>query len=201
MLPGGTWSIAAGINNQGQVEGYTTVNGGAVATVWNGTTPTALGMLPGATSSFGQGINNSGTVVGLSVINNLAIATVWDDTTPTALAMLPGGVASFAYDINNSGEVVGDTRFLDGTIEATLWDDGVAIALGMLAGDSNSVALAINDAGQIAGWSFGPGQVHATLWVDPPALQTPLPATLPLFATGLGALGLLGWRRKKTAAG
>ena len=28
----------------------------------------------------------------------------------------------------------------------------------------------------------------------------PLPATLPLFATGLGALGLLGWRRKKKAA-
>ena len=31
---------------------------------------------------------------------------------------------------------------------------------------------------------------------------TPLPAALPLFATGLGALGLLGWRRKrKNAAG
>jgi PEP-CTERM motif len=30
----------------------------------------------------------------------------------------------------------------------------------------------------------------------------PLPAALPLFASGLGALGLLGWRRKrKTAAG
>ena len=30
---------------------------------------------------------------------------------------------------------------------------------------------------------------------------TPLPAALPLFATGLGALGLFGWRRKpKTAA-
>lgn len=29
---------------------------------------------------------------------------------------------------------------------------------------------------------------------------TPLPATLPLFASGLAALGLLGWRRKKTAA-
>jgi hypothetical protein len=25
----------------------------------------------------------------------------------------------------------------------------------------------------------------------------PLPATLPLFATGLGAIGLLGWRRKR----
>jgi len=28
---------------------------------------------------------------------------------------------------------------------------------------------------------------------------TPIPATLPLFATGLGALGLLGWRRKRKA--
>jgi hypothetical protein len=30
---------------------------------------------------------------------------------------------------------------------------------------------------------------------------TPLPAALPLFATGLGALGLLGWRRKRKAQG
>jgi hypothetical protein len=29
---------------------------------------------------------------------------------------------------------------------------------------------------------------------------TPLPAALPLFASGLGALGLLGWRRKRKAA-
>ena len=41
----------------------------------------------------------------------------------------------------------------------------------------------------------------------PEVLQTtltptiPLPATLPLFATGLAGLGLLGWRRKKKAAG
>ena len=28
---------------------------------------------------------------------------------------------------------------------------------------------------------------------------TPLPAALPLFASGLGALGLLGWRRKRKA--
>jgi hypothetical protein len=31
------------------------------------------------------------------------------------------------------------------------------------------------------------------------ASATPLPAALPLFATGLGSLGLLGWRRKKKA--
>jgi len=29
---------------------------------------------------------------------------------------------------------------------------------------------------------------------------TPLPAALPLFATGLGALGLFGWRRKRKNA-
>jgi hypothetical protein len=29
--------------------------------------------------------------------------------------------------------------------------------------------------------------------------ETPLPAALPLFATGLGALGLFGWRRKRKA--
>jgi len=29
------------------------------------------------------------------------------------------------------------------------------------------------------------------------ATTTPIPAALPLFATGLGALGLLGWRRKR----
>jgi hypothetical protein len=37
---------------------------------------------------------------------------------------------------------------------------------------------------------------------DPPlVLNNPLPGALPLFATGLAGLGLLGWRRKKAAAG
>jgi hypothetical protein len=30
--------------------------------------------------------------------------------------------------------------------------------------------------------------------------ETPLPAALPLFVTGLGTLGLLGWRRKRKGA-
>jgi hypothetical protein len=32
------------------------------------------------------------------------------------------------------------------------------------------------------------------------ASATPLPATFPLFATGVGAMGLLGWRRKRKNA-
>jgi hypothetical protein len=31
------------------------------------------------------------------------------------------------------------------------------------------------------------------------ATTTPVPAALPLFATGIGGLGLLGWRRKRKA--
>jgi hypothetical protein len=37
------------------------------------------------------------------------------------------------------------------------------------------------------------------LFFSDPNLTTPLPAALPLFAAGLGGLGLLGWRRKRKA--
>jgi hypothetical protein len=33
-----------------------------------------------------------------------------------------------------------------------------------------------------------------------PEATTPLPAALPLFATGAGLLAFIGWRRKKKAA-
>jgi len=39
---------------------------------------------------------------------------------------------------------------------------------------------------------------YATLAFGP--YVTPLPAALPLFATGLGVMGLFGWRRKRKAA-
>jgi hypothetical protein len=47
-----------------------------------------------------------------------------------------------------------------------------------------------------------PGSFVTNNIFSPPdaAGTTPVPAALPLFATGLGALGLLGWRKKKAAA-
>jgi hypothetical protein len=41
---------------------------------------------------------------------------------------------------------------------------------------------------------FGGGEIRGFL------AETPLPAALPLFATGLGALGVFGWRRKRKKA-
>lgn len=47
----------------------------------------------------------------------------------------------------------------------------------------------------------GPGTIDYSINISLPsgAYVTPLPAALPLFASGLGALGLLRWRRKRAA--
>jgi hypothetical protein len=47
--------------------------------------------------------------------------------------------------------------------------------------------------------SSGSFEMLITADVTTDGSTTPLPATLPLFATGLGGLGLLGWRRKRKA--
>jgi hypothetical protein len=49
---------------------------------------------------------------------------------------------------------------------------------------------------------FNQGNVETGLVVGPDANSptfTPLPSALPLFAAGLGVMGLLGWRRKRKA--
>ncbi len=66
--------------------------------------------------------------------------------------------------------------------------------------------LAFTQASQATGESFAelamaPGDTtFKGVAFAPVDSETPLPAALPLFATGLGGLGLLGWRRKKKAA-
>jgi hypothetical protein len=43
------------------------------------------------------------------------------------------------------------------------------------------------------------GQPIIAFLTPSPVSTTPLPAALPLFASGLGALGFLGWRKKRRA--
>jgi hypothetical protein len=55
-------------------------------------------------------------------------------------------------------------------------------------------------------WQGAGGKVGDTITVDfsvgaPVVATTPLPAALPLLATGLGVMGLLGWRRKRKPHG
>jgi hypothetical protein len=66
-------------------------------------------------------------------------------------------------------------------------------------GDSGVTQLTANFTTAASNVNTGP--LFTTITVTDPAVTpaTPLPATLPLFASGLGALGLLGWRRKRKA--
>jgi hypothetical protein len=49
------------------------------------------------------------------------------------------------------------------------------------------------------GWKGDQHLLVNNFTVNGDVLATPLPAALPLFATGLGAMGLLGWRRNRKA--
>lgn len=76
----------------------------------------------------------------------------------------------------------------DGTVSSA-WTLYTLSVLGTGAGDAlKFVAVGTSD-------SFGGSLDDVSL-----VANTPLPAALPLFASGLGALGLLRWRKKRKAA-
>jgi len=116
---------------------------------------------------------------------------------PWGLALAPASFGQFGGDLlvgNRSSVASGINAFdpntgdFKGTIPidigsntgAALW--ALIFGNGAAGGDPNTLFFAdgINGEAQVV---------------------TPIPAALPLFATGLAGLGLLGWRRKKTAAG
>lgn len=48
-------------------------------------------------------------------------------------------------------------------------------------------------------WSWGEGETADSFTLNVGVAAIPLPAGLPLLAAGLGAIGLLGWRKKRSA--
>jgi probable HAF family extracellular repeat protein len=68
MLPGGYFSAAYGINDRGQVVGWSTsaTSGADHASLYDYGVMTDLGMLPGGNSSTASAINNRGQIVGYS---------------------------------------------------------------------------------------------------------------------------------------
>jgi len=46
-------------------------------------------------------------------------------------------------------------------------------------------------------WIFNPSNSVPGDWTETISAETPIPAALPLFATGLGVMGWFGWRRKR----
>lgn len=76
------------------------------------------------------------------------------------------------------------TLVLSEPISTLIADGGGSIASGY---------ADLYDAGFAISLEAGTGSL-----IDPPS-PTPLPASLPLLATGLGVMGLLGWRRRRKA--
>lgn len=169
---GGNHGGAYGINNRGQIVGWSHTSDNAThATLWDDTIPTSLAMLSTTNASIAFDINDSGQVAGVSFNANLGgnnRATLWEGVNVTDLGKDNG--FSVAYGINNLGQIVGTSDFPDVTgIYAALWEYVFVTDLSSLGGNHNQ-ANAINNKGQIVGRSSLTNSLldgyHATLWSD-----------------------------------
>ncbi len=153
---GGASSAATGINDFGQVVGYSATSGdaGSHATLWGGGAATDLGTLGGA-GSRAYGINNAGQIVGVADGAGDGRAALWNGASARQLAAGPqelaGGAGGVAYAINNAGQIAGASVY-GGATHATVWNGGVRADLGTTGG-AFSEAYGINNRGQVSGIS------------------------------------------------
>jgi probable HAF family extracellular repeat protein len=161
----GGYSYAFGINNQGQVVGWSYLSGSTGplhAVLWDNGVMTDLGTL-GGNFSQAYGINDQGQIVGSSTTAGGAQhAVVWANGTITDLGTPPGRYIGSATAINDQGQVVVAP---DGE-GAYLWQAGVWTSLGgSIADYRTSQAFGINDQSQVVGYSYPSStSVHAFLW-------------------------------------
>jgi hypothetical protein len=86
--------------------------------------------------------------------------------------------------------------YLNGALQFTYDDSTLQQAVVTAA----ALQFFVDDAATGFGEASGGFVDYIKISDSPNISAVPLPAALPLFATGLGALGLLGWRRKRKAA-
>lgn len=190
---GGTTNYVTGINNAGQVVGYSSswTPSGSInkSYLYSNGDMTVLGTL-GGRSSGALGINNAGQVVGFSnVVGDIySHAFVYSNGVMTDLGTLGGG-NSTATAINDLGQIVGDSyssiRDQYGTPEdhAFLYSGGIMSDLGTLGG-GNSSARGINNAGQIVGASYTTSNFGVQAFVYSNGLMNPIGPLGALSASG-----------------
>jgi len=152
-LPGSDISEATGINDRGEVVGFS-VPHAFLWSRWRGMQD--LGTLPGGGYSQALAINRRGEVAGYSdAADGNWHGFLWSKHTGMQmLSALPDGFSSSANGINDHGEVVGGSSAGYTNNYAVLWRrDGGVENLGVLPGQGWSTAFAINERGQVVGWS------------------------------------------------
>jgi hypothetical protein len=120
--------------------------------------------------------------------------------------LTPGQVINDYFNIFDAGsQTISDTlaiTYTGLTPTGAPFADNTHVHLLFLSASTDGIAPSSLALAQILTENGGQQDVLTRLFVEfiSDEVATPLPAALPLFATGLGALGLLGWRRKKKAA-
>jgi probable HAF family extracellular repeat protein len=176
-MSGGTISAATGIDDSGEVVGYSNVKGNSVsnffAFLW---TPnggmTNLGTLSGGNSSSAFAINSASVIAGDSFISNGNVNAVsWTNNKIRNLGSLPKSIFTAAFDINDNGQIVGESIFSNGPpsqSHAFEWSAALGMKdLGALPGGTTSIAYAINSSGVMVGQSNAAsfsGAWHAVMW-------------------------------------
>src|SRR5262249_9567228 len=153
---GGTASYTYGLNNAGDVVGYSYLTGSTGpyhAFLYHSGTVTDLGTLGGATSRA-NGINDKGQIVGVSATAaGVTHAFRYSSGVFTDLGTL-GGTTSGAYAINEAGQVCGGATLPGNNVfHAFRYSDGVMTDLGTFRRGMNSSAFGINSAGWTVGYS------------------------------------------------
>jgi len=131
-----------------------------------------------------------------------------DETTDTISAFSIPSIHPFTV-LSNQGQS-GSEYFLN--VKTAVYEQSCSNppTCSILIPVSNDLEIAFNDGGLLSLFSGGaldPDNTFIEIGLPfahydltgtlEPASATPLPAALPLFATGLGAMGLFGWRRKR----
>lgn len=158
VLPGDTSSVSQGINELGDVVGWSNGPGGARPFLFTDPTGmTALAPFPGGSANgVARDINENGEVVGqLTLFGGPPHAVRWTGGVPEDLGAIPDSQFSEAMGINALGDVAGDsgTTSITGTMEAFTWVDPGSMAA--IALPFRGRGRDINDSGQVTGYMTG----------------------------------------------
>lgn len=158
----GTSCQAHGINNEGQIVGWSRFETSSRkhGFVWHDGAMTDIG--PEEGMSWANDINESGVIAGWIGTPSVGGACYWDSSGFHALGTL-GGNFSWAYGINDLGDVVGYSAKTSWGFHAFLWHDGIMGDLNPTTG-VYAAAHAVNNKGQAVGYVDSPYTNTAYLW-------------------------------------
>ncbi|MET1411077.1 VPLPA-CTERM sorting domain-containing protein [Roseibium sp. HPY-6] len=122
------------------------------------------------------------------------------------------GYDVIASDVDDVGNERGWDSFVDYNFKLTYQSNRILIEVGGGSPLSDALEVIFDispadvagvssfEAGRFGFYNFSQNNITYAGFTESDAQVVPLPAALPLLAGGLGALGLMGWRRKRTTA-